>query len=119
MNHSEYYKEINELSISIIEQAMEQAEDKEEAEEMLNDYLIHENVDSHEFVIYYAKAFEVLGISSNDEYMIENLGEESAVEALKSGGLSGLHSALAFWAMCADVQEVIYDLLEEAYEKAA
>ena len=119
MNHSEYYEEINALSLSIIEQAMEQAEDKEEAEEMINDYLIHENVESHEFVIYYAKAFEVLGISSNDEYMIDNLGEESAVEALKSGGLSGLHSALAFWAMYADVQEVIYDLLEEAYEEAA
>lgn len=119
MLDSEYYNEIDSLALAIIEEAKERAEDKDEAEELINDYILHEFVDSHEFVIYYAKAFEVLGISSNDEYMMENLGEESAVEVLKSGGLSGLHSALAFWAMYADVQEVIYDKLEEAYEEAA
>ena len=53
--------------------------------------------------------------------MIDNLGADSAAESLKNNGLRGLHTALAYWAMYADVQEQLesaFDSFEENNEGA-
>lgn len=74
------------------------------------DYL-HELVDGHQWVIYSAYNLEILLVSRNDEYMLTELGEESAVSALKDGGLSQLHMQLAYWALYADVLEAYEELV--------
>lgn len=78
---------------------------------------VHEVVDGHQWVIYYAYNLQVLMHSDNDEAMIEELGEESAGHVLRENGLNGLHSALAFWAMYRDVMDDLGDELERHWDE--
>ena len=118
MNNTEYWKEINNIAETIAEEAMEQSgNDTTEAKEIINDSLLHETIDGHQWVIYYSYNLDVLKHSDNEEYMIDNLG--GASEVLDSSGLNGLHSALAYWAMYADVQEIIRDKLDIIEDLAA
>ena len=115
----DYWKEVNALADSIACEAMQQANnDREQAEELVNDYLLHETVYGHQWIIYNGYNLDVLQYSDNDEYMVDNFGGDELVHVLKERGLSGLHNALAFWALYADVQEKISDVLDEYEEKA-
>ena len=110
----DYTQQIDAIANDLVREAMEQSDnDRDAAEELINDSLLHETIDGHQWVIYCAHNLSVLQYSHNDEYMLDNLGEDSAVEALKSGGLAGLHTALAYWAMYADVQEQLESALDE------
>jgi molecular chaperone GrpE (heat shock protein) len=104
MENTEYYNEITGLAAEVIEEAKRQAENAEEIEEIARELLI-EFVQSHKYAIYYKYHLPILEISENAEYMIEHMGGEE--EALRKGGLSGLHAALAFWAVYADAQDEI------------
>lgn len=92
ITYSEYWTEIAELAKSITEEARN--EDREISE------ALHETIDSHEWVIYTARAMRVLCISNNDGYSAENFGVDSVV---KDGVMQW--SAMAFGAMYADVTE--------------
>jgi len=114
----EYNQEVIGIAKDLVIEAMEQSNnDREEAEELINDSLLHETVDSHQWVIYYAYNLDVIKYSDNDGYMEQNFGTEEAGVILADKGLSGLHSAIAFWCMYADVQEqleIAFDKFEEA-----
>ena len=88
--------------------------DKDEIEELVNDSLLHETVDGSQYAIYYHYHLDILKHSTNSEYAIENVlcGDEMA-NILKENGLTGLHQALAFWAMMEDVQAEINEILEQ------
>ena len=107
---------VHDLTTSLVHAVNEAIEyndvefDRDSIEDFVNDSLLHETVDQSEFAIYNHYHLPVLQYSANDDYMIENLG--GLEDTLKSGGLSGLHQALAFWAMYADVQEVFNDVLD-------
>ena len=117
MNNQEYYAEINNIAESIVDDAMQQFDnDRSEAEEFINDTLLHEVIDGHQWVIYQSYNLDIIGHSSNEEYMIDNFGGEALAEALSNSGLDGLHNAIAFWAMYADVQELIDTKLDEKVE---
>ena len=117
MNNQEYYLEINNIAESIVDDAMQQFDnDRSEAEEFINDTLLHEVIDGHQWVIYQSYNLDIIGHSSNEEYMIDNFGGESLEASLKDGGLNGLHTAIAFWAMYADVQELIDTKIDEKLE---
>jgi hypothetical protein len=117
----EYTKEIEGLASNIVTEAIQTVEEnngsefdgfddtKEAAMDLIHDTYLHETIDGHQWVIYCGYNLDVLKYSDNPDYMIDNLGGES--EILASQGLSGLHTALAFWAMYADVQ----DALESAF----
>lgn len=114
MNYTEYYKEVNSIAENLIAEAMaEYDNDAEQAMDDITDCRLHEAIDSHQWIIYNSYNLSIIKHSDNDEYMIDNMGEESATEALMSGGLSGLHQALAYWAMYADVQELLQDKMDE------
>lgn len=114
MNHIEYYNEVNSIAENLIAEAMAEYEnDADSAMDDINDTRLFETIDSHQWIIYNSYNLKVIEYSDNDEYMIDNMGEESAGEALKNGGLSRLHQALAFWAMYADVQELLQDKMDE------
>ena len=111
ISNTKYWQEVEDLASYIAKEALDQTDTLEEAEELINDSLLHETIDGHQWVIYYSYNLDVLQHSDNADYMIDNIGGES--EILKEKGLSGLHSALAFWALCADVQERITAELEQ------
>lgn len=104
------------LSEYFNEALKECSNDGEQAMELINDGLLQEWVAGHEWVIYNAYHLTILQHSSNDEYMIDNLGEDSAASTLKEGGLSGLHYALAFWAMYADIQDILSETVDDLIE---
>lgn len=120
---SQYWGEVSSLAASIVEQAaqdndLDTAEtfDRDQIMEYVNDTYLHETIDGHQWVIYYAYNLDVLKHSDNQDYMIDNLGTESAGESLKQG-LDTLHCHLAFWALYADVQDHLDSALDE-YENS-
>lgn len=108
-----YWQEINCIAANLVHEAMQENDNiKNEAWEQINDTDLHEAIDQHQWVIYTHNNLQVLQVSDNAEYMVEELGADSAGQVLKENGLSGLHAALTFWAMYADVQSV----LERAFD---
>lgn len=113
ISNTDYWNEVSALAKSIAEEAMSECDnDLDDAQEMVNDRLLHETIDGHQWVIYHAYNLDVLQHSDNTEYMIDNLGNDEASEVLTQGGLSGLHTALAFWALYADVQDKVEGALQ-------
>jgi len=113
----EYHQEILAIAENLVTEAMTNGNGiREESEEAINDYMLHEYIDGHQWVIYYAYNLDVIKYSDNDGYMEDNFGTEEAGAILADRGLSGLHTAIAFWCMYADVQEqleIAFDGLEE------
>ena len=118
---SQYYKEVAAIAAALVAECMQECDnDREAAEELINDIRLNETIDGHQWVIYYSYNLPVLQYSSNSEYMVDSMGVDCVGEILKESGLSGLHSALADWALYADVQEQLstafddYETQEEA-----
>ena len=110
---SQYWNEIQSLAVSIAEEAMAQCDNnRDEAEELINDSLLHETIDGHQWVIYYAYNLDVYQHSDNPDYYIDNFGGDAAAYVLKEKGLDGLHNVLAFWSLYADVQDKIDEVLD-------
>lgn len=118
---SQYWIEVEELANSIATVAMQSCDnDRDDAEELINDSLLHETIDGHQWIIYNAYNLDVIQHSDNEDYYIDEFGSESAGEELKNGGLSRLHTAVAYWALYADVQGMIsdeLDAIEDAIEE--
>ena len=121
MNNQEYWNEVNEIAEAIAEQAMLESDTgkqapiivREDAEELINDSLLHEAIDGHQWIIYYSYNLDVIKYSDNADYMIDNFGGDCAESILKDSGIDGLHTAMAFWALYADVQDLISDKLDQ------
>lgn len=114
MNYQDYYSEVEAIAEALVAEAMaEHDNDAEQAMEDINDSRLHETVDGHQWIIYYNYNLSIIEYSSNDNYMIDNMGLDSAGEALKNGGLNGLHQAVAYWALYADVYELLQDKMDE------
>lgn len=123
ITNAEYWIEVEAIANCIATEAMQSCDnDRDEAEELINDSLLHETIDGHQWIIYNHYNLDVIQYSDNEDYYIDEFGTESAGEELKSGGLSGLHTAVAFWALYADVQNMLsdeLDTLEESVEEEA
>lgn len=120
ITQSQYWAEVQSLAELIVSEAADYTDcntadtfDRDSVLERIHDTVLHETIDGHQWVIYYAYNLNVLQHSDNAEYMIDNHGVESAGEILKDSGLSGLHSALAFWALYADVADRIDSALDD------
>jgi len=114
LSYNIYYNQIQSVAKEVVMEALDQCDnDSEQAMELINDSLLHEYIDGHEWVIYNAYHLPILQHSSNADYMVDNLGEDYAASELKERGLSGLHCALAFWAMYADITDILSDTLED------
>lgn len=114
----DYTQQIRAIAAELVSEAMDQSDnDKDQAEELINDTLLHETIDGHEWVIYYAYNLDVIKYSDNEDYMEQNFGNEYAGEIMADKGLDGLHTVIAFWCMYADVQdelETAFNEFEEA-----
>jgi len=116
-SQGQYFQEIAAIAAALVSDCMQECDnDKEQAKELINDNRLHETIDGHEWVIYYAYNLSVLTYSDNTEYGVEN--ELVALDS-KTFSLSTFHSSLAFWAMYADVQNALdgaFDDFEESQQ---
>lgn len=87
--------------------------DRDSIEEFINDSCLHETVDGCQYVIYSHYSLPIIQYSPNENYAMDNFGAEHIAHNLKEHGLSGLHTCLTFWALYADVQEKLSDILDD------
>ena len=117
LTYNEYWAEVQSISDNLASEAMaDNDNDREAAEEDINDMRLHETIDGHQWVIYYSYNLDVIKHSDNDDYYNDNFGAESLAVSLNEGGLDTLHCHIAFWALYADVQDKLSDSLD-AYEE--
>lgn len=120
---SEYWVEVESIAKELVSEAMNQHDnDRKQAEELIQDSRLHETIDGHQWIIYYAYNLSVMEHSLNDTYCADNFGDEELENALKKGGINQIHAVIAFWALYADVQEKLSDAMDsyiEALEEAA
>ena len=90
---------------------------RDQAEELIQDSLLHETIDGHQWIIYYSYNLDVIQYSDNEDYMVDYFGAECMADILKVKGLDDLHAAIAFWCMYADVQEELSKAFDEHEEK--
>ena len=120
MNSQQYWKEITDIAEQLVWSSMNEYDDlndREAAEGVINDHLLHETIDGHQWVIYYTYSLDVMKYSGNTDYLVENFGAEDAGTILSEGGIESLHQAIAFWAMYADVQEKLEQALDDYIEQ--
>lgn len=118
----EYYQQIKAIASELVDEAFSEYHDVdniEDAEELINDSLLHETIDGHQWVIYNGYNVDVMRYSDNEDYYIDNFGAEDAGTILQDRGLSGLHNVIAYWCMYADVQEQLDSAFDEYEEKQA
>jgi hypothetical protein len=96
MTKAEYYNEIK----SLAEYFSIGGDWQEEIGGKRSD-AIHEVIDSHQFVIYYSKAADVIHHSGNSNAMFEELGAQEIDD------IDTLNTQAAFFAMVADIWEAI------------
>ena len=124
INNAEYWAEVAQLANAIVQDAADRTDcntadsfNRDTVQDTIFDTVLHETIDGHQWVIYYAYNLDVLQHSSNEDYMIDHFGVDEAGCVLKDRGLNGLHSALAYWALYADVADCISEALDE-YESS-
>lgn len=123
ISNQEYWKEVIATAAAVVEQAIDGLQwdnaevDQDSIEERINDYVLHEQIDGHQWVIYNAYHLPIIQHSDNPDYAVDNFGAEFLAESLKQGGLDDLHQAIAFWCMYADVQGYINDAITEALDE--
>lgn len=117
ISYNIYYSEVQSITKELVLEALNQCDnDSEQALELINDSLLHEWIDGHEWIIYYRFHLPILQHSDNSDYMLDNLGADYAASELKEKGLSGLHCALAYWAMYADIMDILNETMDDVVD---
>ena len=111
MTQLSYIEEIKDIATNLVDELMDEYEDREEAEEQAYDRL-HETIDGHQWVIYYAYNDDVLKYSDNDEAYKDIYDNEGIGSIIAEHGLDSFKTAMAYFAMYQDVSE----LLEQAFD---
>lgn len=107
----DYYGDVRSMAEDVLSQVLDEETDEEDAREALSER-IHESVDGSAWVIYTARALDVLRVSENDGAYVDNFGTDGIVS---DGSINW--SALAFGAMEADVSERVWADFETWTEK--
>lgn len=122
-NETEYWAEVKDTAECMVTEALEQHDnDRDEAQKMINDTLLHETIDGHEWIIYNGFHLDIIKYTENQDYAVDNFGPECLVDAVtpsgtNTGGLDKIHTVIAFWSFYADVSDKIQIALDEAMEK--
>lgn len=120
----QYWTEVSAIAANLVSESADYTDcntadtfDRDTILDHINDSALHETIDGHQWVIYYAYNLDIYKHSDNSDSAIDDFGDEWAGELLRSSGLSGLHQGLAFWAFYRDVQEALDSALDD-YEQA-
>lgn len=121
ISNTEYWTEVRAIAANVVQEAAERLDmttaetfDPVAVHDEIFDTILHETIDGHQWVIYYAYNLPVLQHTDNAEYGIDQ-GLIDATESIKQG-LNTLHCHLAFWALYADVCDYLNTAIEE-YEQ--
>lgn len=109
---SQYWNEVELTATRVISRARDESEGGDLLE-VINGNILFQEIGDHEWIKYNIYNLDVIQYSENVEYYIDNFGVESAGETLKARGLTGLHTAIAFWAMYADAYGEVIDRLDD------
>lgn len=96
IDHKEYWDEIK----SIVENCFD-SKVYEDTEEDTWTERLHNQVDGHKWVIYYAYHFDVLKLSENEDYAFDN----GLIDASSIKSLSDCLTNCAYWAIYADCDD--------------
>lgn len=100
ITYNEYYKQTQ----AIVDELLERLDDGEFNDDELDDQL-HEAIDRHEYIIYTGKSLAVL-VHSNNWTEIDDMEHEFQ-------DMSSTVTVAAYWAMLADVREILDRKIEE------
>ena len=108
----EYWEEIKSIAANLIEENQEEANERGDCVlEYINDSgLIWVGTVGHQWITNYSYNLDVLDNTDNFDYIEGNLGSDYLGDVLKRDGLRGLHQAMAYHAMLADVQVALRKL---------
>lgn len=114
LTYQQYNNQCAAIANELAEECIAEANgDRSEADDLLADRL-HETIDSHELVIYYAGNDTILRHSSNSDAYTDCYNNEDLGEIVKNEGLDKVKTIQAFFALEADVREYLEDAMDEA-----
>lgn len=116
----QYWAEVSAIAANLVSEAADYTDcntadtfDRDTILDHINDSALHETIDGHQWVIYYAYNLDIYEHSDNSDSAIDEFGSDWAGELLKQSGLSGLHQGIAFWAFHRDVYEALDNALDD------
>tara|TARA_R110002167_G_scaffold141448_2_gene329721 strand:+ start:44 stop:403 length:360 start_codon:yes stop_codon:yes gene_type:complete len=108
---TEYHNEISDLAANLYTEALEQNDnDHESAIDAIHDHLLHELVDSHQWVIYTYSNELVERFSDNAEAFKDIYDNESIGALVADRGLDAVKPIIAYFAMYQDISDRLNDL---------
>ena len=115
LTQQEYNTEIKSIAECMVSTAFneyDEVETIEQAEELINDSLLHETIDGHQWIIYYSYNDDVIRYSDNADAYQDVYSNEDAGALIAEKGLDDFGTVRAYWAMYTDVQEQLQEVLE-------
>lgn len=117
---TQYWDQISSIATELVSESMEQSDnDRDDAEEIINDRLLHETIDGHEWIIYYYYNQFVLQFTGNREAYEDFYSAEDIGNLVMEKGVDALNTTMAFFAMHSDVQDRLSDTLDAFEEELA
>ena len=108
---TEYHREISDLADYLYSEALDQNDnDHDLAVEEIHDQLLHETVDSHQWVIYTYSNELVEQFSDNAEAFKDVYDNESVGALVADRGLEALKPIIAYFAMYQDISDRLNEL---------
>ena len=108
---SEYHREISDLAESLYSEALEQNDnDHDAAVDAIQDHLLHETVDGHQWIIYTYCNELIEQFSANAEAFKDIYDNESIGALVAERGLDGLKPIIAYFAMYQDMSDHLNEL---------
>jgi len=110
-NSKQYHAEISDLASDLYDEALEQNDnDHELAKDAIGDYMLHNLVDGHQWVIYTYSNELVARFSDNSEAYRDCYDNESIGQIVSDEGLDAVKPIIAYFAMYQDISDEIYRL---------
>jgi hypothetical protein len=117
LSSNQYWAEVASIAETLAQEAIQNNEgDKDAAEDEINDSGLHEAVDGHQLVIYYAGNDTILKHSDHEEAWEDCYGAEDIGKLVIDKGMDGACTVQAFFALEADVRDYLETALDEALE---
>ena len=116
ITQSSYQIEIESIAASLVDEAMEEKDSRDEAQDQIFDYMLHEYIDGHQWIIYYYGNDKVLEFTSNEDAYQDVYCNEDLGAVVASEGIQKLKTIMAYFAMYQDVSDQIesaFDTFEE------
>lgn len=111
VTYSDYWRQINSIAEDVIDECKHDDLDEIDSD-ALSDHL-HEVIDGHHWIIYYAYNNAVLNYCSNEDAWEDCYCAEDIGQLVIDQGMRGARAVQAYFAMLEDVNTAIHQLVED------